>query len=75
MKKMLNLLMVTTIISLVWTCPVQADLSPGHLDTGFDPGSGTDDTVLDIAVQADGKVLIVGEFTHLMGQLPTGSPV
>ena len=67
MKKTLNLLIATVIISLMVATPAQADLIPGHLDTGFDPGSGANDTVMDIAVQADGKVLIVGKFTSFDG--------
>jgi uncharacterized delta-60 repeat protein len=36
----------------------------GDLDTGFDPGSGGDDAVYVAALQADGKVLLGGSFTH-----------
>ena len=39
----------------------------GSLDTGFDPGSGPDDSVSALAVQADGKVLIGGWFTAVDG--------
>ncbi|MBU1877335.1 MAG: putative Ig domain-containing protein, partial [Chloroflexi bacterium] len=39
----------------------------GALDTAFDPGAGADDTVWTLAVQADGKVLIGGEFTTVDG--------
>jgi uncharacterized delta-60 repeat protein len=39
----------------------------GALDTGFDPGTGTDDTVWAVVVQADGKGLIGGEFTTVDG--------
>mgnify|MGYP001093034950 CR=1 FL=1 len=62
-KKILNIFIVVMMLSLLCPASARADLAPGHLDSGFDPGSGTNDTVLDIAVQADGKVLIVGEFT------------
>ncbi len=37
----------------------------GTLDTGFDPGA--DSTVLSLAVQADGKILVGGFFTTLGG--------
>src|SRR5207245_969517 len=37
----------------------------GSLDTTFDPGIGPDDTVNAIALQADGKILIGGDFTSL----------
>jgi uncharacterized delta-60 repeat protein len=41
--------------------------SDGSLDTGFDPGSGTNNTVYAIAVQPDGKILIGGGFTSYNG--------
>jgi len=41
----------------------------GSLDLGFDPGAGADGTVLSIALQADGKVLVGGMFTHYNGFL------
>ena len=37
--------------------------SNGSLDSGFNPGLGTDDAVYAAAMQADGKVLIGGVFT------------
>ena len=37
----------------------------GSLDNTFNPGLGADGTVWAVAVQADGKVLIGGEFTHI----------
>ncbi|MFT5853458.1 MAG: putative delta-60 repeat protein, partial [Verrucomicrobiales bacterium] len=41
----------------------------GSLDTGFNPGAGTDGRVSAVAVQADGKVLVGGNtFTTLGGQ-------
>jgi uncharacterized delta-60 repeat protein len=51
------------VLSLLCTLPVAADLTPGHVDTGFDPGLGADNEVLAVAVQADGKVLVGGDFT------------
>ena len=39
----------------------------GSLDTTFNPGSGVDNTVNRIAVQSDGKVLLVGAFTTVNG--------
>ncbi len=39
----------------------------GSLDSSFDPGTGVDNTVMDIAVQPDGKILIVGDFTSFNG--------
>ncbi|MFT6034067.1 MAG: putative delta-60 repeat protein, partial [Arenicella sp.] len=39
----------------------------GSLDTGFDPGSGASGPVRAISQQADGKVLIGGDFTSING--------
>jgi uncharacterized delta-60 repeat protein len=39
----------------------------GSLDTGFNPGTGPDDTVQALAVQPDGKVLIAGFFANVNG--------
>jgi uncharacterized delta-60 repeat protein len=41
--------------------------SDGTLDTGFDPGTGYNSTVRSLAVQADGKVLVGGDFTSFNG--------
>lgn len=42
-------------------------LSTGALDTSFQPGLGANDTVLTLALLADGRVLIGGEFTTVDG--------
>ncbi|MEX2579245.1 MAG: MBG domain-containing protein [Verrucomicrobiales bacterium] len=39
----------------------------GSLDVGFDPGTGANDRVYSVAVQADGKVLIGGRFSSYDG--------
>lgn len=39
----------------------------GSLDTTFNPGTGTNDEIITIAVQLDGKVLIGGRFTQFAG--------
>ena len=39
----------------------------GSLDSGFDPGTGADNTVSSIALQADGKIIIGGNFTSYNG--------
>lgn len=39
----------------------------GSVDTSFDPGSGPDNYVESVAVQADGKVLIGGSFVSVDG--------
>ena len=40
----------------------------GALDTSFNPGTGADEIVFCMAVQADGKVLVGGDFITLGGQ-------
>jgi len=60
-------LALALLLALLPALPAWADLIPGHVDTGFDPGSGADDDILTVAVQADGKVLIGGEFTTVEG--------
>ena len=40
---------------------------PGILDPSFEPGSGPNGPILDIAEQLDGKIIIVGDFTSYDG--------
>jgi uncharacterized delta-60 repeat protein len=40
---------------------------PGSNDSSFDPGSGANNTVRAIAIQTDGKTIIVGDFTSYNG--------
>jgi len=44
----------------------------GSTDTSFDPGSGADGLVTGVGVQADGKIILGGEFTHYNGTAITG---
>ena len=37
------------------------------LDTSFDPGTGPNSTIKSVAVQADGKILIAGDFSTING--------
>jgi uncharacterized delta-60 repeat protein len=39
----------------------------GSVDPGFNPGSGTDGVVYAIGLQADGNVIIAGDFTRVNG--------
>jgi uncharacterized delta-60 repeat protein len=39
----------------------------GSIDSSFDPGSGATNTVYAVGVQADGKVIAGGSFTHFNG--------
>lgn len=41
--------------------------SNATLDTTFDPGSGANNTVQDVELQSDGRVLIAGDFTQFQG--------
>jgi uncharacterized delta-60 repeat protein len=47
--------------------PVAADLTPGRLDTGFNVGTGTNDSFYSMAIEKDGGVLIGGRFTQING--------
>ena len=46
--------------------------TPGHADFEFNPGLGADGVVRSVAVQADGKVLLAGEFTSVDGVAVAG---
>lgn len=39
----------------------------GSLDTSFNTGTGPDQQILDVALQSDGRVIIVGQFTSFNG--------
>lgn len=41
--------------------------SDGTLDASFNPGTGANDLIWDIALQSDGKIIIVGKFTNYNG--------
>lgn len=42
--------------------------SNGTLDTSFNPGTGGNSDVVGVALQADGKILIIGGFTEFNGE-------
>ena len=44
----------------------------GSLDTSFNPGTGASHTVLTIIVQADGRIIIGGDFTSVNGTMVNG---
>ena len=54
---------------LLLVIPARASLSPGSLDTGFDPGTGAFGEVTSVAVQLDGKVILGGGFIEVDGVL------
>src|SRR5204862_3149330 len=41
--------------------------SNGTLDTGFNPGTGTNNFVYTMALQPDGRIVIAGNFTNYNG--------
>ncbi len=43
----------------------------GSLDASFNPGAGANNWVYDVAVQPDGRILLVGDFTSING-IPRG---
>ena len=65
--KIRRILIGLLFLTLIPAAPVQADLNPGSLDIGFDPGGGANSHVLAVALQPDGKVLIGGDFTTVDG--------
>ena len=69
MKRMQRVLVLVLLLSLLGAAPAWADLTPGHVDTGFDPGGGANNQVQALAIQADGKVLIGGAFAVFDGEL------
>ncbi len=46
--------------------------SDGSVDTNFNPGTGTDYSVYNVAIQPDGKILITGDFTTIEGATNPG---
>ena len=66
MKTVLSTTTLVLLLALV-VLPAWADLTPGHVDSGFDPGSGANGDVLALAIQADGSVLTAGNFTTMDG--------
>jgi len=41
--------------------------SNGSLDTAFDPGTGANNTIYAVVIQADGRIIIAGDFTAYNG--------
>jgi uncharacterized delta-60 repeat protein/CSLREA domain-containing protein len=62
-----NRVVVRVGLSDVTTSPNDYVYAPGSLDTSFNPGSGVNDFVRALALQPDGKVVIVGDFTNYNG--------
>ncbi|MBW6474777.1 MAG: putative Ig domain-containing protein, partial [Anaerolineaceae bacterium] len=68
MKKNVLIILIVVVFSLVWIAPALADLSPGHLDTGFDTGSGPNNEKVDVlTIASDGKIILAGDFTQFNG--------
>ncbi len=56
-----------TVLTLWLVCITQCHAGPGDVDLSFDPGSGANNSVYAVALQADGKVLIGGFFSTVNG--------
>ncbi len=54
-------------LSDVTTSAADYRFAPGSVDTSFTPGTGADSVVWSVAVQADGKILIGGNFLNYDG--------
>jgi uncharacterized delta-60 repeat protein len=48
----------------LFVCPILGFAQPGSLDLSFDPFSGADSDIMDIKVDANGGMYIVGAFTY-----------
>jgi uncharacterized delta-60 repeat protein len=44
----------------------------GQIDSSFDPGKGANGSIWDLAVQADGKVVVAGDFSKFDGRARPG---
>ncbi len=55
---------IFTTITCTFCLLFGAIAQPGSIDTGFNPGSGADKNVYDIALQQDGKIIIAGDFAN-----------
>lgn len=66
--KTLNIFRIGSLaLLLTATFPHRVCAAAGDVDLSFDPGSGINDEVKAIALQADGKLLIGGSFTTVRG--------
>ncbi|WP_430405251.1 hypothetical protein [Fluviicola sp.] len=48
-------------------CSLGVYSQPGSLDASFDPGTGTNNNVFDIALQQDQKIIVAGSYTTFDG--------
>mgnify|MGYP000879399266 CR=1 FL=1 len=60
-------LLPAALLSAALLFHLSVNAQPGTVDPTFDPGAGPNNRVLVTAVQADGKVLIAGDFTQVAG--------
>jgi len=58
---------IALIVHSVSAPMMRAEGAGGDLDESFNPGAGTNDAVYAIALQADGKTIVVGAFTIYNG--------
>jgi uncharacterized delta-60 repeat protein len=60
---------VVAIVASCAACSIFAtSVPPGNVDPSFDPGSGPNGDIYCVAAQADGRVLIGGNFTYVDGE-------
>jgi hypothetical protein len=74
-RSSVSALWLDRILSVLLLLSTHATLAqvPGSLDLSFDPGTGTgsNGTVYDMVLQADGRVLLRGQFTQYNGTART----
>ncbi len=58
-----ELLLVVVVLSR----SIASHAQPGALDLSFDPGNGVNGVIFSTAIQADGKIIIAGDFTSYNG--------
>lgn len=63
------LILLTAVLTGPWLCPGQETVVP---QSAFGSGQGVNGTVEALAVQADGKIILVGEFSAVNG-VPRGN--
>jgi uncharacterized delta-60 repeat protein len=71
-SKFVGTLHAAGLLLLIAALTHDALAASGDLDPSFDPGSGVNGPVYAIAVQPDGKVIIVGGFTTVQGVASRG---
>ncbi len=66
-----TIVLATSLLLQLTSICFHSHATAGDVDLSFDPGSGVNGPVNAVAVQADGKVIIGGQFTSVRGLLRT----